>query len=304
MQKPRFATLLKQAEEVIDENVKLFQTPQAAAFFASGMSYSLHEEDHKDENHGLYDTILTDTTGKVLKLFIENEIKPSPDRQAMLDALAQHPTNLCKLFRTGYNHEGNKLRNQTTEATTAKQDVPPTPTSKPNVHTEQRGSLEIIQGDITKLKVDVIVNAANESLRAGGGVCGAIHAAAGPELEKECIKIGECEPGGCKMTDAYRLPCKKVIHAVGPRWRRGNCNEDITLAACYRKSIEIAYSRGYQSIAFPFISSGIFGYPREECAEVALKTIIDSIKIFPIKVVMCAFSKEDYELFNDTLKKI
>jgi O-acetyl-ADP-ribose deacetylase (regulator of RNase III) len=132
--------------------------------------------------------------------------------------------------------------------------------------------LELIQGDIVVQQVDAIVNAANETLRAGGGVCGAIHRAAGPDLEVECISIGGCPTGEARMTGGYRLPARYVIHAVGPRYGARSRDAEL-LAGAYRASLELAAQHGLASIAFPSISTGIFGYPVDPAAQTALQTV-------------------------------
>jgi O-acetyl-ADP-ribose deacetylase (regulator of RNase III) len=134
--------------------------------------------------------------------------------------------------------------------------------------------IEIQQADITRLEVDAIVNAANEQLAAGAGVCGAIHRAAGPELLDECLKLGGCPTGEARITGAYRLPARYVIHAVGPVWQGGDHGEDRLLASCYRNSIRLAEEHQLSSIAFPAISCGIYGYPLDAAASIALESTL------------------------------
>jgi O-acetyl-ADP-ribose deacetylase (regulator of RNase III) len=133
--------------------------------------------------------------------------------------------------------------------------------------------MEIFQGDITTLAVDAIVNAANEALAPGGGVCGAIHRAAGPKLAQACAAIGGCPTGEARITPGFDLPAKHVIHAVGPVWRGGGENEAELLAACYHNALDLAVGKGLYSIAFPAISTGIFGYPLRAAAELAVGTV-------------------------------
>ena len=137
--------------------------------------------------------------------------------------------------------------------------------------------IDIRQADITRLDVDAIVNAANNQLEDGAGVCGAIHSAAGPGLLAECRELGGCETGEAKITGGYELPARHVIHAVGPVWRGGDHGEARLLADCYRNSIRLAERHGLQSIAFPAISCGIFGYPLEQAAGIAIETTLQEL---------------------------
>jgi O-acetyl-ADP-ribose deacetylase (regulator of RNase III) len=154
--------------------------------------------------------------------------------------------------------------------------------------------LEAVCGDITKLDVDAIVNAANTSLLGGGGVDGAIHRAAGPELMRECLGLGGCETGGAKMTRGYNLAARHVIHAVGPVWSGGGAGEDAILASCYRESLGLAVKHGLRTIAFPAISTGIYRFPPERAAGVAVKAIRDFVAAHPgrlERVVLVGFDE-------------
>lgn len=165
---------------------------------------------------------------------------------------------------------------------------------------------EVKRGDITKLKVDAIVNAANKSLLGGGGVDGAIHRAAGPELLEACKKLNGAETGEAKLTPGFKLPAECVIHTVGPVYRDGKHNEPDKLKACYENSIKLALEHGIQSIAFPAISTGIYGYPLKEATEIAVQTVYDWTKDKnEIKTVICtAFDEETEEVYKEALEKI
>ncbi len=159
-------------------------------------------------------------------------------------------------------------------------------------------NLRAIQADITTLMVDAIVNAANSSLLGGGGVDGAIHRAAGPELVQECRRLGGCKTGDAKITKGYRLPARHVIHTVGPVWNGGEAGEAELLASCYRRSLEVAVENGLRSIAFPGISTGIFGYPIEQAARIAVDTVRASPASARIdEVTFCCFSERDLDVY-------
>ena len=164
--------------------------------------------------------------------------------------------------------------------------------------------LSVIQGDITKLKVDAIINAANHTLLGGGGVDGAIHRAAGPELLKECRTLGGCRNGEAKITSAYNLPCKYVIHTVGPVWYGGKNNETEDLFNCYANSLQLANLYKCTSIAFPCISTGVYRFPKEQAAQIAItaiKQIAPTLKSVKEITFVC-FGAEDKKIYDGLLK--
>ncbi len=176
--------------------------------------------------------------------------------------------------------------------------------------------IKVVQGDITALKVDAIVNAANSTLLGGGGVDGAIHRAAGPELKAYCAKLGRssrrgstssipgvvvgCPTGEARITPGFKLPAKYVIHTVGPVWHGGNSNEPTLLANCYRNSLELALKNGVKTIAFPSISTGAYGYPKDEAAKIAVSVMREYEKKFD-EIIACCFSGSDKELYEQTV---
>jgi O-acetyl-ADP-ribose deacetylase len=164
--------------------------------------------------------------------------------------------------------------------------------------------IELYHGDITKLSVDAIVNAANNTLLGGGGVDGAIHRAAGKGLLEECRQLNGCSTGDAKLTLGYNLPARYVIHTVGPVWHTGNQKETQLLRSCYEKSLILAETHGIESVAFPNISTGIYGYPKEDAAQIAIETVVGFLQThdFPRKVIFCVFDMENFEIYNEMLQ--
>ena len=163
--------------------------------------------------------------------------------------------------------------------------------------------LDVIVADITSLRVDAIVNAANSSLLGGGGVDGAIHRGAGPELLAECRTLNGCATGDAKITRGYRLPARHVIHAVGPVWHGGRAREDELLAACYRRALELCQANALSSLAYPAISTGVYRFPAERAAGIAVATVADALAAAPdvTQVIFCCFSPDSARLHEAAL---
>ena len=166
--------------------------------------------------------------------------------------------------------------------------------------------IEVVEADITTLRVDAIVNAANERLSVGGGVCGAIHRRAGPRLAQVCAEIGFCPTGGARITKGYDLPAPYVIHAVGPVWKGGGECEDEQLASCYRQALFLAAGHQLASVAFPAISTGIYGFPAPRAAKIAAEAVAESLVRHPglRQVIFCCFGRESADLHRAALAEI
>ncbi len=166
--------------------------------------------------------------------------------------------------------------------------------------------IQIVLGDITQEQVDAIVNAANPALLPGGGVCGAIHRAAGPELAEECRRLGGCAPGDAKLTHGYRLPARYVIHTVGPIWHGGTYGEDAVLASCYRRTLELAHQHGIRTLAFPSISTGAYGFPVERACRIALQEILAGLQRYPDleQVRIVCFDQHTYRCYCQAYQEL
>ena len=169
----------------------------------------------------------------------------------------------------------------------------------------KKSSMNVVQGDITRLEVDAIVNAANSSLLGGGGVDGAIHRAAGPQLLEECRTLGGCPTGEARITGGYRLPARYVIHTVGPVWNGGDQGEDELLAACYRNSLRLAEEKGLTSVAFPAISTGVYRFPIERASRIAVETVLQCLAAARMvrQVYFVCFSADDAAIYEGLLAK-
>ncbi len=166
-------------------------------------------------------------------------------------------------------------------------------------------SIKTIRGDITKLECDAIINAANSSLLGGSGVDGAIHRAAGPELVHECRLLGGCKIGDAKLTKGYRLPANYIIHTVGPVWRGGQNQEPTLLTHCYERCMQIAINNKFSTVAFPCISTGIYKYPKEQAAIIAVTTCLKALKIsnYVVKVIFCCYDEENFSIYSKILSR-
>ena len=166
--------------------------------------------------------------------------------------------------------------------------------------------ISLIEGDITKLEVDAVVTAANESLLGGGGVDGAIHRAAGPGLLEECRTLGICNPGEARITGAYLLPAKYIVHTVGPIWEGGQYDESEILASCYKSSLQLASAKSVESIAFPCIATGVYCFPKDLACDIALRTVRDWLEKndLPQKVIFCCFDEEDAQIYAKELQRL